>query len=273
MITIQNGKAIQEDGAVLTVNKETILMKIIEVNDYKMLSQKSANLLAAQILMKPACVLGLATGSTPTGTYQELICRYKLGDLDFSQVTTINLDEYCGLSVDNPQSYRFFMDRELFSHVNIDKGRTHVPDGMEADPDKACAEYEKLICQVGGIDLQLLGIGENGHIGFNEPAGEFVRETHCVFLTESTRKANARFFPSLEKVPESAYTMGIGTIMAARKIVLLASGETKADAVYRACFGPVSPHVPASVLQLHPDVTVIADREALSAARIKGVYQ
>ena len=236
------------------------------------LSRKAADIIAAQILIKPDCVLGLATGSTPVGAYKELIQKYENGDLDFSQVSSVNLDEYKGLSGDNDQSYRYFMNHNLFDHVNIDKSRTHVPNGLEPDADKACSEYNALIRSMGGIDLQLLGIGGNGHIGFNEPCEEFICDTHCVSLAQSTIEANARFFSSIDEVPKYAYTMGIANIMSANKVLLLASGKAKAQAVLDSCFGPVTPHVPASVLQLHRDAVIIADSDALSLAKEKGLF-
>lgn len=245
-------------------------MRIIRTENYEELSRRAADQIAAQILVKPDCVLGLATGSTPEGTYRELVARYETGILDFSQVSSVNLDEYKGLSGDNDQSYRYFMNHHLFDHVNIDKTRTHVPNGLEPDSDKACADYDAQIRAMGGVDLQLLGIGGNGHIGFNEPCEEFIVGTHCVDLAQSTIEANARFFASIDEVPKKAYTMGIGNIMAAKKILLLASGKGKAQAIYDTCFGPVTPHVPASVLQLHPDVVIIADEDALSLAKEKG---
>ena len=239
-------------------------MKIIKAKDYDEMSRKAANLIAAQIYVKPNCVLGLATGSTPIGTYKELVAKYELGDLDFSEVTTVNLDEYKGITKENDQSYHYFMNDNLFSHVNINKERTFLPDGTEPDSDKACNAYNEIIHSVGGQDLQLLGLGHNGHIGFNEPAAEFPLETHCVDLTESTIKANQRFFASYDDVPKQAYTMGIKTIMQAKKVLVVVSGEDKADIVQKAFFGPVTPEVPASVLQLHPDCTVVADAAALS---------
>lgn len=239
-------------------------MKIIKTADYNEMSRKAANLIGAQVIMKPDCILGLATGSSPIGTYKELIKRCEEGDLDFSQVQSVNLDEYKGLSRDNDQSYYYFMNHNLFDHINIDKANTHVPNGMESDAEKECANYEELIKSLGGIDLQLLGLGHNGHIGFNEPAEEFDKETHCVDLQESTIEANKRFFASVDDVPRQAYTMGIGTIMSAKKIVVVVSGEDKADIVKRAFSGPVTPSVPASILQMHPDVTVICDAAAYS---------
>lgn len=239
-------------------------MKIIKAKDYDEMSRKAANLIAAQIYVKPNCVLGLATGSTPIGTYKELVAKYEMGDLDFSEVTTVNLDEYKGITKENDQSYYYFMNDNLFSHVNINKERTFLPDGTEPDSDKACNAYNEIIHSVGGQDLQLLGLGHNGHIGFNEPAASFSLETNCVDLTESTIKANQRFFASYDDVPKQAYTMGIKTIMQAKKVLVVVSGEDKADIVQKAFFGPVTPEVPASVLQLHPDCTVVADVAALS---------
>ena len=196
-------------------------MRIIEAKNYEDMSKKAAEIIAAQILLKPDAVLGLATGSTPVGTYQNLIKKYEAGELDFSQVSSVNLDEYKGLSGEHDQSYRYFMNENLFNHVNIDKSRTAVPNGLEEDPAKACADYDAVIAAAGGVDLQLLGIGGNGHIGFNEPAEEFKVGTHCVKLTESTIEANARFFASIDDVPKYAYTMGIGNIMAAKTVLLL----------------------------------------------------
>lgn len=239
-------------------------MKIIKASDYDHMSRAAANIIAAQVILKPDCVLGLATGSTPIGAYDELIRRYEKGDLDFSQVTSVNLDEYKGLPGDNDQSYRYFMDTHLFNHVNIRRDHTFVPNGLEPDSEKACADYNKIIADAGGVDLQLLGLGHNGHIGFNEPADAFAKETHCVDLTQSTIDANARFFASSEEVPKQAYTMGIQTIMRARKIVVVVNGKGKAEIVKKAFFGPITPQVPASVLQLHGDVTIVGDEEALS---------
>lgn len=239
-------------------------MRIIVTKNYDDMSRKAANIISAQIITKPNCVLGLATGSTPIGTYKQLVDWYNKGDLDFSQVSTVNLDEYRGLDHDNDQSYYYFMMNNLFKHVNIDLNRTHVPDGTIEDSDKACADYEEIVKSYGGVDLQLLGLGHNGHIGFNEPANEFPKTTHCVDLTESTIQANARFFEKIEDVPTQAYTMGIGTIMAAKKILLVASGKDKAEIVKKAFFGPVVPEVPASILQMHQDVTIVIDEEAAS---------
>lgn len=239
-------------------------MKIYMGEDYKGMSRKAANIISAQIILKPDCVLGLATGSTPIGTYDQLVNWYEKGDLDFSKVVTINLDEYKGLSGDNDQSYRYFMNKHLFDRINVYKENTYVPNGLEADSKKACQEYNDIITKCGGIDMQLLGLGHNGHIGFNEPGGAFEKETHCVNLTKSTIEANKRFFEKEEDVPRQAYTMGIKSIMQAKKILVVVSGEDKADIVKEAFTGPVTPEVPASVLQLHNDVTLVGDRAALS---------
>lgn len=239
-------------------------MKIYKAKDYKDMSRKAANIISAQVIMKPNCVLGLATGSTPIGTYDQLVEWYNKGDLDFSEVTTVNLDEYKGLPRTNDQSYYYFMHQHLFDRVNIDPERTNVPNGMEPDAERECGRYEELIRSLGGVDLQLLGLGHNGHIGFNEPGEAFEKETHCVDLTESTIEANKRFFASADDVPKQAYTMGIKTIMQAKKILIVVNGENKADIVERAFFGPVTPEVPASILQLHNDVTLVGDEEALA---------
>ena len=243
-------------------------MKIYKAKDYKDMSRKAANIISAQVIMKPNCVLGLATGSTPIGTYDQLVEWYNKGDLDFSEVTTVNLDEYKGLPRTNDQSYYYFMHQHLFDRVNIDPERTNVPNGMEPDAEKECGRYEELIRSLGGVDLQLLGLGHNGHIGFNEPGEAFEKETHCVELTESTIEANKRFFASADDVPKQAYTMGIKTIMQAKKILIVVNGENKADIVERAFFGPVTPEVPASILQLHNDVTLVGDEAALAKIRI-----
>ena len=239
-------------------------MIIYRAKDYQDMSRKAANIISAQIIMKPNCVLGLATGSSPVGTYRQLIEWYNKGDLDFSHVTSINLDEYKGLSPENDQSYRYFMDTNLFNHVNIDKAHTFVPNGLEVNSEKACTDYNHTIATSGGIDLQLLGLGHNGHIGFNEPGAAFERETHCVDLTESTIEANKRFFASEEEVPRQAYTMGIKNIMQAKKILVIVSGADKAQILEKVLYGPITPEVPASILQLHNDVTIVADESALS---------
>lgn len=239
-------------------------MRIYLAENYQEMSRKAANLISAQIILKPDCVLGLATGSTPIGAYQQLITWYQQGDLDFSEVSTINLDEYKGLSPENPQSYAFFMKEHLFNQVNIDQNHTHLPDGCEQENTVACESYNQIIRELGGIDLQVLGLGLNGHIGFNEPGYSFAQQTHCVDLTPSTIEANKRFFASEDLVPKQAYTVGIKTIMQARKILLLVSGSAKAQILLDAMTGPVTPEVPASILQMHPDVTLIADKEALA---------
>lgn len=239
-------------------------MQIYRAKDYEDMSKKAANIIASQVVLKPDCVLGLATGSTPIGAYKNLVEKYEQGDLDFSQVTTVNLDEYKGLPRENDQSYYYFMHDNLFDHVNVKPENTHLPDGTKEDANEECARYEELIRSLGGQDIQLLGLGHNGHIGFNEPDTVFEKTTHCVDLQESTIEANKRFFASADDVPKQAYTMGIGTIMQAKKILVVVSGEDKADTVAKAFFGPVTPEVPASILQFHKDVILVADEAALS---------
>lgn len=239
-------------------------MKIYKAKDYNDMSRKAANIISAQVILKPNSVLGLATGSTPIGTYKQLIEWYNKGDLDFSEITSVNLDEYKGLTSDNDQSYYYFMHNNLFKHININPANTNIPDGTEPDSEKECVRYDSVIRSVGGVDLQLLGLGHNGHIGFNEPAESFAKGTHCVTLAQSTIDANARFFENESLVPKQAYTMGIQTIMQARKVLVVVSGEDKADIVAKAFFGPVTPEVPASILQFHNDVTLVADAAALS---------
>ena len=239
-------------------------MRLIRAKDYDDVSRKAANIIAAQICLKPDCVLGLATGSSPVGTYQELVAKYERGELDFSQVKTVNLDEYVGLTKDHEQSYAYFMRDNLFDHVNIDQNNCNIPDGMNPDADAECARYDAIIDAFGGADLQLLGLGPNGHIGFNEPADEFKKGTHQVMLTKETIDANARFFADREDVPKSAYTMGIGSIMKAKRVLLVANGKGKAQAVKDCFFGPICPQAPGSILQLHPDFTLVVDEEALS---------
>lgn len=239
-------------------------MKIYVAEDYQSMSRKAANIVSAQVILNPASVLGLATGSTPVGMYKQLIDWYNKGDLDFDQVKSVNLDEYVGLAPDHPQSYRYFMQTNFFDHINIDPAATNVPQGLAADPAAECARYNQVIRGLGGIDIQVLGMGHNGHIGFNEPGESFSTETHCIDLSEQTIKANARFFETLEEVPRQAYTMGVKTIMSARRILIIVSGEDKAEIVKRAFFGPITPQVPASILQLHRNVTLVADEAALS---------
>ncbi|WP_026526029.1 glucosamine-6-phosphate deaminase [Butyrivibrio sp. VCD2006] len=242
-------------------------MRVYKAVDYNDLSRKAANIISAQIIMKPDAVLGMATGSSPIGTYKQLVEWYKKGDLDFSEIKTINLDEYMGIGPENEQSYHFYMRTNLFDHVNIKPENTFIPDGLEEDGEKECARYDEVINSCGGIDLQLLGIGGNGHIGFNEPGTSFGKTTHQVALSESTIEANSRFFSSIDEVPKYAYSMGIKNIMQAKNILLIASGINKAEALQKAFFGPITPAVPASILQLHNNVTIVADEDALSAAK------
>lgn len=239
-------------------------MRIYKVKDYDEMSRKAANIISAQMILKPDSVLGLATGSTPIGAYKQLIEWYEKGDLDFSEIRSVNLDEYKGLDASNPESYAYFMHHNLFDHVNIKPENSFIPDGTIEDASKACEQYNQIIHNIGEIDLQLLGLGQNGHIGFNEPSDTFAKETHCVDLTPSTIQANSRFFDSIEEVPTQAYTMGIKTIMRAKHILLVANGSAKADALYRSLFGPITSQVPASILQLHDNVSVVADEAALS---------
>ena len=237
-------------------------MEIIITETYEEMSREAADVIAAALVENPSCVLGLATGSTPIGLYAQLVKDCQDGVISFKDVKTFNLDEYRGLDPKHHQSYRHFMQENLFDHVDIKPENTHVPNGFNPNAEEACAEYEEAIDEAGGLDLQLLGLGHNGHIGFNEPADHFPLTTNCVRLTESTIQANSRLFDSIEEVPREAYTMGIGTIMKAKKILVVANGSGKAEIVKKAFFGPIVPEVPASVLQLHPDVTVIVDELA-----------
>ena len=237
-------------------------MRIYIVKNYEELSKKSAQLVASQIILKPDSVLGLATGSTPEGLYKELINIYNQGTISFNDVNTFNLDEYYGIHRNNPQSYYYYMRKNLLDHINIGKDNINIPHGLADDVEKHCNEYEDSIKQLGGIDLQILGIGRNGHIGFNEPSDEFVPKTHMVDLQKETIEDNARFFEKIEDVPTKAISMGIKTIMDAKKILLVANGEAKAQAIYDTLKGPITPRVPASILQLHNDLTVIVDEEA-----------
>ncbi len=246
-------------------------MRIYEAKDYSGMSRKAADIIAAQIILKPDCVLGLATGSTPVGAYERLIQRYKAGELSFSEVKSVNLDEYIGLAPEHDQSYRFFMRTKLFDSVDIKLENTNVPNGLAENPAAEGQRYDEIIRSMGGVDLQLLGLGHNGHIGFNEPCDEFPKGTHEVDLTESTIEANKRFFASADDVPRKAITMGIGSIMQAKKILVVVSGKDKAEIIKRVVTGPVTPEVPASILQLHPDVTICGDAEALSELRKAGV--
>lgn len=241
-------------------------MEIFEEKDYASVSRKAANIISAQIIQNPKSLLGLATGSSPIGTYKQLVEWYKKGDLDFSQVKSVNLDEYLGLSADDPNSYHYFMRQQLFDCVNIDINNTHVPDGLKAvsNPVEVCTAYDNLIQNLGGIDLQLLGLGHNCHIGFNEPADSFPAGTHIVDLTQNTIDANSRLFNCIEDVPTRAITMGIKNIMSAKRILLVVSGSDKAEALQKALYGPITPTAPASILQLHEHVTIVADTAALS---------
>lgn len=237
-------------------------MKIIVCESYDEMSLKGAEIVKEQVDSKPDCILGLATGSTPVGLYNCLAEMNKKGDVDFSEVTSFNLDEYYPISPENDQSYRYFMNQNLFSKINIDITKTHVPNGMAEDPEKACKEYDESILAAGGIDLQILGIGQNGHIAFNEPDDELYEGTHLTGLTESTIKANARFFEKEEDVPTKAVTMGIASIMRARKIIILANGPAKREIVKKLINGGITTNIPASILKVHPDVTLICDRDA-----------
>ena len=239
-------------------------MKLIRAKDYKDMSRKAANFLSAQVILKENAVLGLATGGTAEGIYEQLAEWYRKDDIDFSSVSTVNLDEYVGLDAANEQSYHYFMYEHLFRHINIREKNCHLPNGKADDIEEECRRYDRLIEKLGGIDMQLLGIGENGHIGFNEPDEAFEQMTHCIQLKNSTIEANARYFPCMEAVPKQAITMGIKAIMQARSIVLCASGTRKADILNKVLFGPVTPEVPGSVLQMHPRLIVVADAEALS---------
>ena len=242
-------------------------MQVYVAESYADMSRKAANILSAQVILKPDTVMGLATGSSPVGTYQQLIEWYKKGDLDFAQVRTVNLDEYAGLAPEHSQSYRRFMQENFFDHINIPRENTHVPNGLAPDLEAECRRYNQVIQSLGGIDIQLLGMGHNGHIGFNEPGQAFELETHVVDLTDNTIEANARFFASRDEVPRQAITMGIKSIMQAQRIVMVVSGADKADIVRAAFAGPVVPQVPASILQMHPNFILVGDKDALSKLR------
>lgn len=247
------------------------MIRIYQEADYAAMSRRAAHIIAAEVHRNPACVLGLATGSTPIGTYENLVAWNKAGELSFKEVKTVNLDEYKGLAPTHDQSYRYFMQTNLFDHIDIDPANTRVPDGLAEDADAECTAYDEMIASLGYADLQLLGLGHNGHIGFNEPDDCYTKETHVVDLTQSTIDANARFFASADDVPRQALTMGMGCIMAARRILLVANGEGKADAIYKAFCGPITPECPASILQLHNDVVVVGDKAALSKLVAAGV--
>ncbi|APQ75451.1 glucosamine-6-phosphate deaminase [Clostridium botulinum] len=244
-------------------------MRIIVVDNYEEMSKKAAAMVASQVILKPDSVIGLATGDTPIGMYKEIINIYKNQKMDFSKVRTFNLDEYYGLNRENPQSYYYYMINNLFNHVNIDKNNINIPNGMADKIEIECKEYERKIDKVGGIDLQILGIGVNGHIGFNEPDTSFESETHLVNLDEKTIESNSRFFSSKDQVPTKAISMGIRTIMHSKKIILLACGQNKADAIFKAIEGKITPNIPASILQLHKDVVVIVDRKAASKLNLE----
>jgi len=239
-------------------------MNIIKTKNYDEMSIKAAEIFISQIKSKPNSVLGLATGSSVLGLYESLIKSHKNDNLDFSNIKTVNLDEYAGLDGTNDQSYRYYMDNNLFNHINIKPENTHLPDGLAKDLQAECKKYNSDISSLGGIDIQLLGLGLNGHIGFNEPDDVFVKETHLVGLEESTIEANSRFFADKKDVPRQAITMGIQNIMHAQKIVLCVSGKAKASILKDVLFGEITPKVPGSILQLHPNLIVVADEDALS---------
>lgn len=237
-------------------------MKVIVTKNYDELSKVAANEMASVVKNNPKAILGLATGGSPIGMYKELIKMNKEGKIDFSKVTTVNLDEYVGLSGDHPQSYRYFMNENLFNHINIDKKNTYVPNGLAKNIEEECKNYDNKIENLGGTDVQLLGIGNNGHIAFNEPDEDLVSGTHLTNLTQDTIQANARFFDSIDEVPKTALTMGLGGIMKSKKIIVIASGESKAEAVKAMVNGKISTKMPASMLQMHRDVVVIVDEAA-----------
>lgn len=239
-------------------------MKIYKEKDYDAMSRRAANLISAEVIRRPDCVLGLATGSTPIGTYKQLAAWNQRGDFSFAEVHSVNLDEYLGLAPTHDQSYRYFMQKNFFDHIDIKPENTSVPNGLAADPAAECARYDELVKSLGYADLQLLGIGSNGHIAFNEPHPCFRKATHVVDLTENTIRDNARFFASEDEVPRQALTMGIGCIMAAKRILMVVNGANKAQAVYDAFCGPITPECPASILQLHNDVVLVGDEAALS---------
>ena len=237
-------------------------MRVIVCENYDELSKEAAKIMASQVHLKPNCVLGLATGSTPVGAYKELINMYKNGEIDFKDVTTFNLDEYFPISRKNDQSYYYFMHENLFDHINVPEERIHVLNGEVSDPEKECADYEKAICDNGGIDLQLLGIGRNGHIAFNEPDENLVSDTHVTALTDDTIDANARFFNDIKDVPTKSLTMGMASIMKARKILILINGAGKHAALKKLLSGKITTSCPATMLNMHSDVVVICDKEA-----------
>lgn len=239
-------------------------MQVIITKNYEEMSKRAAILIQAQLMWKPDSVLGLATGSTPIGFYKELVDLYQKKDINFLEVITFNLDEYLGLEKTNEQSYYYFMRENLFDHVNILESNTFIPNGMAENFETECADYEKLISKQGGIDVQILGIGHNGHIGFNEPNVEFEARTHIVSLDEETIEANKRFFDSIEAVPKQAISMGIKTIMGSKRIILMASGKGKAEIISQLVKDDIKPDLPASILHLHSNVVIIIDEEAAS---------
>jgi glucosamine-6-phosphate deaminase len=244
-------------------------VRIVIAKDYEDMSARAARIVAGQIYLKPNSVLGMATGSTPLLMYKELIRVHREVGLDFSEIVTFNLDEYLGLPKEDEQSYNYYMFQHFFNHINIKQENIYIPDGMMKDVEQECKQYDRDIQEKGGIDLQVLGIGNNGHIGFNEPDIKFEATTHKVKLDDETINANARFFATIEEVPRFAISMGIKTIMHAKKIVLLASGENKAEVIYRALFEGITPEIPASILQLHQDVTVIVEENAAQLLKDK----
>ena len=237
-------------------------MRIIVCENYEEVSKKAAQMILSQVTLKPNSVLGLATGSTPIGMYENLVKLNKSGDIDFSEVRTFNLDEYYNLPKESDQSYHYFMYQNLFNHININPANIHIPNGMTNDVDAECERYDSLIKEAGGVDIQVLGIGNNAHIGFNEPTVNFEKGTHLVELEESTIEANSRFFDNIEDVPKKAITMGVGSIFKSKKILLIATGENKAEAIYNTVYGKVVPEVPASILQFHSDIVLILDKDA-----------
>ena len=249
-------------------------MEIFIKKDYQEMSRKGAEIVAEEMRKKPeGFVLGLATGSTPVGLYKELIRMNKEEGLDFSRVTTFNLDEYCGLAPDHEQSYHRFMDENLFNHINIDKKNVHVPDGLAPDPEAFCRDYEKMIVDAGGVDLQVLGIGSDGHIAFNEPGSSLGSRTRVKTLTPETIEDNARFFKTIDEVPKYAITMGVGTVMESRICLLVANGAKKAEVLARAVEGPITAEVTASMMQLHREAIIIVDEEAGAKLKRKDYYK
>jgi glucosamine-6-phosphate deaminase len=245
------------------------MMNILKVTNYEEMSKTAADYIINKARQNPNITLGLATGGSPVGTYKNLIQDHIQNGTSYNNVTTFNLDEYIGLSGENPNSYRYFMNSILFDHLDIQKKNTHIPSGVAKDVQEECLNYESMLKHHGGIDLQILGIGSNGHIGFNEPGTPFSSKTQIVDLAPSTREANARFFSNINEVPTQAITMGISTIMQSREILLLVSGESKSEAVQQLLYGEIDEQFPASVLRLHPNVKIIVDEAALAGSRVK----